>query len=251
MNNSLGQIVHMQSAKEDLETQYENANVHVVHMGVVDPWAHRMFRNARVIRRQYGFTPSTFLIGIFGSVIPVKRIESCLRAMHCFRETHPDCLMLIVGNPFDPLYIGKLKELVTELHLESHVRFYGHAPRTDFDNLFLASDVVLNLRYPSMKGMSAILIRALAAGKPILISDIPEWSDLPQEFCLRVKPDEKEVETITHYLVTISKDPELKKELSQKARTYFEQHGTLLHMAAQYFKVIEEVLAQEQLPRAR
>jgi glycosyltransferase involved in cell wall biosynthesis len=241
MDCSLAQIVHMQPAADELMDYYDNANVYAIEMGVVDPWSENLSGTSSAVKAQYGIAPSTFLIGIFGSVIPNKQIESCLKALRQLVDGKPDTLMIIVGHApdmgFD--YLGTLKNLAADLNLRNHVRFMGRLPREDFDNLFLASDVILNLRYPSRKGMSATLIRTLAAGKPVAISDIPEWRFLPEEFCWRVKPGKWEVQSILEFLHKLATNKDHLKEVSQQARIYFETHNTVKLMAAQYLDVIE------------
>ena len=156
--------------------------------------------------------------------------------------THPNSLLLIVGDLVDPAYEQLLRDLVQDLRIEAQVRFVGRASRLEFDSYVLACDIVLNLRYPPKIQMSAILIRAIAAGKPVIISNIPEWSDFPDDFCWRVTPDDAEVATLRDYLRRLAGDPILRQQMSNAARAYFEHVGTLAHMAAQYENIIEQVL---------
>lgn len=246
VDNSLAQIVHMQEAKKDLESRYVNINAHVIQMGVADPWAGRTVNSPKPVRIRYGISPSTFVVGILGSVVAVKRIEACLYALKELASRFPDTILLLVGNQPISQYTAHLNHLINQLELQRFVRFTGHVSREDFDNLFLSCDVILNLRYPTYKGMSAILVRALAAGKPVIVTDVPEWSDFPPDFCWRVKPDETEVATLASHLITLAGDPELLKQASMKARRYFEQYGTLSRMASQYQQCIEQVASRKQ-----
>jgi len=242
VDNSLAQIVHMEFAGQQLEAHYGHARVFTVNMGVQDPWWGLPIHRTHSVRDSLDLRRSDFITGIFGSVAPIKRIDVCIKSFYELLATHPNSLLLIVGDLVDPAYEQLLRDLVQNLRIEAQVRFVGRASRLEFDSYVLACDIVLNLRYPPKIQMSAILIRAIAAGKPVIISNIPEWSDFPDDFCWRVTPDDSEVATLRDYLRRLAGDPILRQQMSNAARAYFEHVGTLAHMAAQYENIIEQVL---------
>jgi glycosyltransferase involved in cell wall biosynthesis len=242
INNSHAQIVHMQSVKDEIESLYNGSQVSVVDMGVQDPLKNRSIKNKGFLRLKYKIAPSTLVIGIFGSVVPIKRIESSLKALSHVVKIKNDVIMMIVGDHPIGHYSAHLSKMVENLGLNQHVRFTGRSSREDFDNLFLTSDVVLNLRHPTFKGMSAIIIRALAAGKPVIISDVPEWLNFSSEFCWRISTGEDEEGQLIELLTQIITNPEIIKNASLKAREYFKTRGLLSHMADQYSRVIENVI---------
>ena len=246
--SSLAEIVHLPQLKRDLEVKYDDANVFTVHMGVVDPWAAQPSCRPRLLRAKYGLSPTTFVVGVFGSVVSAKRLEPVLSALRQIVDTHPDTLLLVIGDQVDLSYVQNLRAMVSALDVQRHVCFVDYAPRADFDNLMLCADVVVNLRYPTRKGMSAILIRALAAGKPVVITDVPEWADFPAQFVWRVKPDQTEADALAATLLQAGKDRDFLKAASVGARAYFERHGTLSEMAVQYLDVIERVAGAQTGP---
>ena len=161
VDESLAQIVHMESAAEEIATRYARASPSVVDMGVVDPLSRDLADAVAMLRWKYSIPRSAFVVGVFGSVVPVKRLEVCVQAVARVRERGLDCRLVSVGEPQDQAYAARLDEFVEGHGLRSAVTFVGHAPRSTFDELLVAADVVLNLRYPSLKGMSASA-RALA-----------------------------------------------------------------------------------------
>ena len=56
-------------------------------------------------------------------------------------------------------------------------------------------DAAIALRAPTMGETSAIVIRALSVGTPLVVSDVGWFSELPDDVALKVAPDEREVET--------------------------------------------------------
>ncbi|HEU5097585.1 MAG TPA: glycosyltransferase, partial [Roseiflexaceae bacterium] len=241
-------IVHMDWGKRELEAKYPNANVHTVHMGVEDPWEGLPVLQTKVVRDQISVKPKTFVVGVFGIIHRVKRIDVCLEAFRALCASRPDVRLLIVGEPIDLTYNEELKQRALGWGIGHKVHFVGHVAESDFDTFLLACDVVINLRYPPRKQMSAVLIRAIAAGKPIIISDIPEWDFFPPDFCWRLAAGEHEAEKLSEYLSRLAGDPSLRQHMSIGARTYFEREGTLAHMAASYQAVIDRVTGLPELP---
>ena len=63
-------------------------------------------------------------------------------------------------------------------------------------SLMAACDVLVNLRYPTMGETSGSVIRALSLGKPLIVSDVGWFSELPDDAVLKVPVDEFEVATL-------------------------------------------------------
>ena len=63
-------------------------------------------------------------------------------------------------------------------------------------SLMAACDVLVNLRYPTMGETSGSVIRALSLGKPLLVSDVGWFSELPDDVVLKIPVDELEVATL-------------------------------------------------------
>ena len=72
------------------------------------------------------------------------------------------------------------------------VRITGFVSEAEFDEYLAISDLVVNLRHPVMGVTSAALLRALAFGKPYIVTDIGWFSELPDSVVLKLdvhKPD--------------------------------------------------------------
>jgi SAM-dependent methyltransferase len=158
-------------------------------------------------------------------------------------QSHANCVLLIVGVALTDEYLDQLKDVVEQLGIGDKVRFTDRVTREQFDKYLLTCDVVINLRHPSRRQMSATLIRAMAAGKPLIISDLPEWQAFPDEFCWRVKhgDPQQDVSTLAEYLRTLAADPAQRTRMGSAARVYFEQSHTVTQMVAAYLDVVQAV----------
>ena len=98
-------------------------------------------------RRRLGLDERTPLIGIFGHLKPYKRIAESLHAFRRLVRTEPRARMILVGEKHPDL---PLDSLIRTLDLSAQVRVLGFTPIEDFAGYIAATDVVLNLRYPTV-----------------------------------------------------------------------------------------------------
>ncbi|MDQ6928748.1 MAG: glycosyltransferase, partial [Actinomycetota bacterium] len=236
-------IVHAGSGAAELEDRYPAAKrVAVVPLGVGDPIDGTSPPETASARRRLGLDSTTFTIGVFGIVHPAKRIEACIQALPELVADDDDVVLLVVGRVLDPEYERALHELARTLGVDHWLRFTGPVAFDTFQAYQVATDVVVNLRSPMVKQWSGTLVRGLAAGKPVVMSDVPYWQSLPADVCLRVTTGDGEVPELVAVLRSLRADTESRGRLSARARSYFEENGTVARMAAGYLDVIEEVV---------
>ena len=105
---------------------------------------------------------------------PQKDHPTLIRALSMLPEEYR--LFLAGGSETDEdrKYLNECKQLVAELGLSDRVDFLGI--RSDVPQLLAAADVVvLSTAY---EGMSLSLLEAMAAGRPLIASDVPGVQDL-------------------------------------------------------------------------
>jgi glycosyltransferase involved in cell wall biosynthesis len=135
------------------------------------------------------------LIGAFGNVNQSKRVPQLLEAFARIRAEHPGARLLLVGatSPgFD------LERRLQRLGLDGEglVR-EGYVDEPRLWALMKACDVHVSLRSPTMGETSGTAIRALTLGKPLVVSDVGWFAELPAGVALRVAPGDEEVAELT------------------------------------------------------
>src|SRR3970040_123258 len=135
------------------------------------------------------------VVGCFGVVNASKRIPELLRAFARVRERHPETTLLLVG-PTSPGF--DLDRRLQRLGLadDGLVR-EGWVDEARLWALMAGVDACVNLRHPTMGETSGNVIRSLSLGKPLVVSHIGWFSELPREVALKVPVDANEVETLT------------------------------------------------------
>jgi glycosyltransferase involved in cell wall biosynthesis len=64
-------------------------------------------------------------------------------------------------------------------------------------------DAVISLRSPTMGETSAMVVRALTLGKPVVVSDVGWFTELPDGVALKAAPDEREVDRLVAAMETL------------------------------------------------
>ena len=104
-------------------------------------------------------------------------------------------------------------------------------------SLMAACDVLVNLRFPTMGETSGSVIRALSLGKPLVVSDVGWFPELPDDVALKVPVDEFEVRDARGRARVRRRARH--DELGAAARGYVEREHALERVADSYVAALE------------
>ncbi len=183
-----GVIVHGSWAAERLAEEDARLAVRVVPMGVPLP-PEASGERGEAFRRARGIPVGAPLLGSFGFQTPIKRTEVAIRALARpgFERLH-----LLVAGELSPY--ANFAGLAAQLGVGERVHVTGFLPFEELDSAIAATDLCLNLRYPSAGETSASLLRILAVGRPVVVSAYGDTGDLPADVALSVPLGEEEDE---------------------------------------------------------
>ncbi len=232
-------VVHYDGARRAIEDRYPDAPVRTVVMGVADPYTGPAWRDWALARRALGLPTGSYVIGVFGIVDRSKRVEAVIEALPAVLEQNPGAVVLVVGRAHESRYLSMLEDLARRLDVAASVRFLGEVDRRTFDGALVACDVVVNLRESTVTHLSATLMRAMAAGKPVVTSEAAGWDFIPDEACVRIASDG----TLDEELCRLGGDPTLRARMGEAARRYFEREATVEVMARRYLEIVDDVRA--------
>jgi glycosyltransferase involved in cell wall biosynthesis len=172
------------------------------------------------------------LVGCLGHLNPNKRIPQLLEAFVRLRETRPGARLLLVGPSaarfdldgwLDRFGLAADPALVREPYV-TEARLWS---------LMAACDVLVSLRAPTMGETSGSAIRALSIGKPLVVSDLGWFGELPDEVARKIPVGEGEVDA----LVAALADP---PRTGETARAYAAREHGLERVADAYAAALEE-----------
>lgn len=86
-----------------------------------------------------------------------------------------------------------------------------------------------------------MVIRALSLGKPVVVSDVGWFSELPDSVAAKVPVEEVEVETLTAVLELLGGDDELRSKMNAAATEYVRREHDLDRVVELYVAALEEM----------
>ena len=99
-------------------------------------------------------------------------------------------------------------------------------------------DAVISLRSPTMGETSAMVVRALTLGKPVVVSDVGSFTELPDGVALKVAPDEREVDRLVAAM-EMFEQPGVREAMGSQARELASSEHDLERVADLYAAVLE------------
>ncbi len=226
-------VTHSPSSAAWVRRLVPEARTYVVPMGV--PIIAPVDRQSA--RARLGIGPETFIILSLGRINPFKRIPAVFRAVRRLADDVPDLALLIVGGDSPNYDVPRLARFAG---IERYVRRLGYLPDDQLPDLFAASDVCINLRYPTAGETSAAVLRLMSAGLPTIVTDTGAFSDLPDDAVLKAPPDAFEGETLVAFLRALAINPAFRRAVGANARDFVLREHTMRRATEGYLDVLQE-----------
>jgi glycosyltransferase involved in cell wall biosynthesis len=182
------------------------------------------------------------LICSLGVLNVAKRVPQLLEAFARLRQSHPRAVLVLAGSGGADLRLG-LRAERAGLRLGSDVVYLGFVSGSRLSALLAAADVCVNLRWPTLGEGSGSALQALAAGRPLVVSDVGWFSELPGSVAAKVPVDEHEVEMLVAVLDLLARKPRLRDRMGRAARDYVKAEHDVDRAAEGYEKALAAVLA--------
>jgi glycosyltransferase involved in cell wall biosynthesis len=206
---SLGVLVHSEYVRSRLAATHSRRPIIAVPAPITSP-------AARPRRDRLPWPADAIVFASFGQMTASKCLDRALRAFAALRVKEPRLRYLLVGAPMED---SDLTALIGALNLEESVFLAGHAPGLQaFLDWLVTADVVINLRHPTLGETSAAALRALAAGRPLIVYDHGWYSELPDDVAVKIPPLDDAA--LLAALEDLALHPRRREALAAAARTY-------------------------------
>ncbi len=178
-----------------------------------------------------------------GNLNPTKRIPQLLHAFARLREQYPDSLLVLAGAPAPRFFLdSRLDRLGL---LDGSVLRLDHVDEPKLWSLISAADVCVSLRWPTMGETSGIALRTLSVGRPLVVSDVGWFAELPGSVAAKVPVDEWEVDTLAAVLERLAGDRPLRDAMGSAARAHAEREHALPRVADAYAAALDAAAGAE------
>ncbi|RED57638.1 glycosyltransferase family 4 protein [Cohnella lupini] len=245
LDRSAGVIVHSEFAKNLLRKQASYVPIRVVPIPAphISEYEQVQIEKQRA-RSELNIDPSEFVICSLGFANPTKRIDKILEAL---AKIQVDKLM----NGFKFYIVGEIsenypvQEIVIRHKLSKVVRCIGFVDLDYFGKYIAASDICLNLRYPTQGESSASLLKIMGYGKPVIATRIGSFSEFPDHIVHKAGYELDEVSSIINLLVEIYSKPN--DERTKELLEFTQRYHSLNACADGYIDFIDKVMKGEQI----
>lgn len=176
-----------------------------------------------------------------GALEEYKGTKYLITAFKEVLRRDPNCYLIIVGSGS---LRGELEILASSLNISEKVVFAGYIKDEDKPYYYAASDVFVLPSISEKEGFGIVQLEAMAASKPVICTDLPGVRDVDENRICSISVPPKNVVKLSDAIVSILKDPSLKRQLGANGRKLVNDKYTWDRIAEKlekrYLKVISE-----------
>jgi glycosyltransferase involved in cell wall biosynthesis len=186
------------------------------------------------LRAALGLAPGELLVGVFGHLRESKRLPVVIRAMERSWSEGTNAKLLIAGS----FASTDLERAITPLLANPKIARIGYLSERDFWRYASATDLCVNLRYPTAAESSGIAIRMMGIGKTVAFSEGEEIARIPENACLRIPRGAAEEQTLAAMIVWLASEPEAAIEIGRRAARHIACEHAIDRVAKLYLDAI-------------
>ncbi|BBI35678.1 glycosyltransferase family 4 protein [Cohnella abietis] len=244
LNRAQAVIVHSEFANKLLRDQASYVPIFSVPM----PSTHvsrleDLQQEKEAARQALGIAGDDIVIASLGHANPTKRIHKVIEVLSYLKKNKQlkRFKYYVVGEVATSYH---LREMVKQYGLQDHVIITGYVKLDEFETYIAASDICVNLRYPTQGESSASLLKILGHGKPVIATNIGSFGEFPAEIVHKVGYDDSEVSAIAKAIVQICESDQ--HMIQKQVLEFVNRHHTLQICADQYANLVDEIVESKQ-----
>lgn len=235
LEGAQGVLVHSYHSQNKLAARRPDLPTARIPMPVAEYPAGFQCDSQAAARKRLSIGEDTLVLASMGFVTEPKCTDVCLRALASIRSQIPQFEYWIIGeqNPH-----CDLQPLIRELGLDGVIHFTGFVELETFHDYLQASDIVVNLRYPSAGETSASLVRALGMGRPAVVYGYDSYLDYPDSVVCKVPLDTQDTRGLEQVLRRLATDHDYRREVGMAAARFVETEHAAQRSATAYANFI-------------
>lgn len=235
---SLGLLVHSQHALDLIRATRPRQPVWVVPAPIAA--YEQATGDAATVKEQLSWREDAIVFASVGQVTAAKCIDHALSAFARLRHEVPRARYLLVGEVFrNEVNLSGLLEK-HDLHDDVYVTGFVDDLQS-FMAWLSAADVVVNLRYPTVGETSAAALRALSAGRPLIVYDHGWYAELPDDVAL--KAPLLDDDALLAAMRRLADDVDQRQHMGRQAHAYTRGQHHPAQTARAYVEAIAQMLA--------
>jgi glycosyltransferase involved in cell wall biosynthesis len=191
---------------------------------------------------------------VFGAVGGAADRHRLAKIVEAFGAVHRefDAIRLVIGAADVSHAEDAVRELVCDSGFAGAVTAVGRVcGQGGFFNVLSRCDVLVDLTWPTSGGTSALVLGALAAGRPVISSDAPQYRELDERICWRVATDpQTEQAELQARLRAAATDPAAVRMAGELAAQLVQPTVAPEVLAGTYGELVRTCAARTRVPTA-
>jgi glycosyltransferase involved in cell wall biosynthesis len=225
-------IVHNPAAAEAVRRHGRETEVfEIPHLFLAPPTPSK--EEVEALRSSLGVGPGVLLTGVFGHLRESKRLSVVLRAMERLWRDGVEVVLLVQGE----FASTDLERALRDQLRSPRILRAGYLPAREFWRYAAATDVCINLRFPSAGETSGIAISMMGIEKPVIFTAGAETSRFPENACLRLELGPVEDEHLAGLIRWVASDRSALAEIGRRAGAYIGMEHNAAVVAARFWEV--------------
>ena len=189
-------------------------------------------------RGQLGLPGNKVVITSMGFIAKAKQIKAVLNSLAELKVQGLDFVYVLAGQCKPHEY--DVYQDIADSGLTENVVVTGFLDEQDFFKYLLASDFIINLRYPTGGESSGTLSRAMGLGLGCIVVNIGPFAEIPDECAIKLDYNESFESNLTASIKRLVENPVERVTLGLNARRWVESSHNIALTTKQYRAVIEQ-----------
>lgn len=174
--------------------------------------------------------------------IPLCNIDLIIKSMPLILKRLPNAVLLVAEYFSKIEYINYLKKMVADLNLFNNVHFLGPLSYNEVPFYINLANVVVSI--PSSDGMPSTILETMACGRPIVVSNLPQYKEIITNGLNGLCVDTRNIGELSDAIIKILVDYSLRDQMAKLnidiVKQFANYHKEMAKMEKLYCELISE-----------
>ena len=238
IERAVGLVTHSLWAHRRIRSRYPDKPVACIPHHYSPPESAVTARGRAGSRELLGMPKDRLSISSLGFITKPKQLELTIKALGTIRDRLPPFELWVAGEAEER---ESLEALLRACGIADVTRITGYLPLEQLQDVIQASDVIVNLRYPTAGETSGTLMRALGMGRCCIVFDYATFSDFPNDVAVKTALNIESTEQLEAALLRVGTAAQLRHSFEKRASAFVGERAKIEHCVESYTNFLSTI----------